>query len=216
MKKLLLILAMSLGPALLCQAAGPQKDSLRHMFRFGWGDMLFERTAFHATSPHLFANPEALPENYAMRTTHDYKYTGHFFAEYQYRLARWFSIGFQADAEGIFWKETILDHALQPVGDPVASRNYNLVLMPTARVTWKRRAWGEIYSGLGAGVLLAMDNAPSVELAPAVNFNFLGVQVGKGHWGGALDLGMLSALKGANKVYMLGSRLVSVSVFYRW
>ena len=40
--------------------------------------------------------------------------------------------------------------------------------------------------------------------------------MGKDHWGGSLELGALNALMGKDRIYMLGSRLISVSVNYRW
>ena len=34
--------------------------------------------------------------------------------------------------------------------------------------------------------------------------------------GGSMELGFMAALSGTNKVYMLGSRLVSISLNYAW
>ena len=64
--------------------------------------------------------------------------------------------------------------------------------------------------------MVAFDNAKNAELAPVVNVTLLGVQVGKGPWTGTLELGGMSSLLNTNKVYMLGSRLISVSVNYSW
>ena len=128
-------------------------------------------------------------------------YTGHFFAEYRYSFTKVTSVGIQSDLQGIF-REGI--------------RDYDLSLLPTVRFTFLDREWVQLYAGMGAGLLFAFDSARALELAPVVNTTLLGVQVGKGPWSGALELGGMSALRNAQKVYMLGSRLVSVSVNYRW
>ena len=203
MKKLLAILL--LGTSLLCRAAGPgNAPQTRHQLRLGWGDMLFETMAFHA--------------GYAQNGTRtsDFGYTGHCFAEYRYSFTKVVSVGIQADMEGIFWKETPCDAMRTPVGDPVSSRNYNATLLPNVRFTFLDTPWVDLYAGLGIGALFAFDNRKQFETAPAVNLNLLGVQVGKGPWSGSLELGALTALKNDNKVYMVGSRLVSVSINYSW
>lgn len=131
----------------------------------------------------------------------NYSYTGHIFTEYQYSLSKVTSVGFQADFEGLF-------HG--PIED------FDLSLMPTVRFTFLDSKWVDMYAGMGAGVLFAFDNVGGLEIAPVVNLNFLGVQVGKGHWSGALELGGMSSFKNESQIFLLGSRLVSVSVNYRW
>ena len=74
----------------------------------------------------------------------------------------------------------------------------------------------DLYAGLGAGVLLALDNARRCEVAPALQLTLIGVQLGRGPWTGTVEFGGLNALVNANRIYMLGSRLVSVSVNYHW
>ena len=69
---------------------------------------------------------------------------------------------------------------------------------------------------MGAGVLVAFDHARNLEVAPAFDFNPVGIQLGKTHWCGSLDFGFMASMKNVNHIYMFGSRLVSVSVNYRW
>lgn len=200
-----LLLSFLLGTVLLCQAEAGNPPLKHHQWRLGWGDMLFETLAFHEES-------STVP----LTMKHNFGYTGHIFAEYQYRLNRVVSLGIQTDFEGIFWKETPLDLYRQPVGPSVPSRNYDLSILPTLRFTCLNTRYVQLYGGLGAGLLIAFDNARQCELAPVVNFTLLGVQVGRGPWSGSLELGGMTALRNANTVYMLGSRLVSVSVNYSW
>lgn len=162
----------------------------RHLVRLGMGDWLFEALAFHPTDK-----------------TSDYAYTGHYFADYQYYLTDLLSVGAQADIQGIFWTET---------QDKRRSRNYDLTLMPTVRFTWLHTPWVRLYSGMGAGVLFAFDNDRSLEVAPAFDFKPIGIQLGKTHWCGSLDFGFMASMKNVNHIYFFGSRLVSVSVNYRW
>lgn len=202
---------------LMTLQARPKGDlTQRHQVRVGWGDMLFETMAFHPSVTHEYVNPSALPADFSISERHNYGYTGHIFAEYQYRASRVVRVGALLDFEGIFWKESAFDRNHVQIGKTVPVRNYNLVAMPTVRFDYFNHEIVSLYSGLGAGVLLAFDNQKRTELAPALNLNFIGVQVGKGHWSGSAELGLMAALSGGNKIYMLGSRLFSVSLNYRW
>lgn len=189
---------------LLLAATGSAQTPSRHEVRLGWGDMLFETMAFHPSSTHQF--PAGRPAGFPYKETRDYGYTGHIFAEYRYHFSKLFSLGMQTDFEGIFWTTET----------GFRSRNYNLTLLPNVRFTYFRREWVRLYSGLGAGLLVAFDNERHAEAAPALNLNFLGVQVGRGPWSGSVELGLMAALKSGNDIYMLGSRLVSISVNYNW
>lgn len=167
---------------------GAQETGYRHLVRVGWGDALFEKLVFHPAAG-----------------TSAYSYSGHFFADYHYSLTPVVSVGVQADYQRIYWNE-----------NGVRSRNYDLCIMPTVRFTWMRKEWVRLYSGLGLGMLVAWDNAGDKDNSMALNLNSIGIQVGKGHWCGSLDLGFLMAAQNPNRVFMFGSRLLSVSLNYRW
>ena len=149
---LILILAVLAIPTAFCQN---DKSSLgsRHSVRIGWGDMLFETMAFGPSLSGTWVNPEVLPDNYLHDEIYDVGYTGHIFAEYQYRVSKVTSLGIQADLEGIFWKEGVFDryHNLVIPATPV--RNWDLDLLLTARFTYFNRDWVRLYSGLGVGAL---------------------------------------------------------------
>ena len=204
MRKLITVIAAGCL-CVLCMAAPPDN---RHSVRLGWGDMLFETLAFHASAPGNY-NPEALPADYQWTGTCDHKYTGHIFGEYMYSLTSVTSIGIQADFEGIFWKQGHKENFKQV-------NNYNLTLLPTVRFTYLRTEWVNLYSSVSLGLLMAFDNQRQFEVAPALNLNMIGIRVGRQHWGGFLELGALTALRDTNNIYMFGSRLVSVGVNYCW
>lgn len=128
-------------------------------------------------------------------------YTGHLFAGYQYQLSKVVSVGGQVDFEAIRTAEM---------------NNYDLAILPTVRFTYLRTKWVELHSGVAAGLLFAFDNKGGLELSPALDLNFLGLQLGDGPLVFGLDLGMLNALLGGPKVYLAGARLVSVSLNYKF
>lgn len=210
-----LMLLMLGGGTASCQEETPSPSG-RHSVRIGWGDMLSDRIAFRPSLSGTWASPDALPATFNRHETYDYGFTGHFFAEYQYRLTRVTSLGGQADLEGIFWKEGTFDRYHTLVAPETTVRNWDLVLLLTARFTYLHREWVRLYSGVGIGSLLAFDNQGEFGAAPALNLNWIGVEVGKGPWGGAFELGGLSALTNSHVIYQLFSRIFSLSVYYKW
>lgn len=197
--------------------AQPAKDiGQRHQLRIGWGDALFEALAFGNSPSHQYPNPQALPEDFSIHERFNSFYTGHFFVAYGYRINKLVRVGGQMDMEGIFWEEGDFDRSHRPVGQIIKQRSYNLVVMPSVRLEYLHRGIVTLYSGAGAGMHVALDNAGGSAFSPALNINILGVQLGRGHWSGGIELGALFALNGASKVYMLGSRLLSFSLNYAW
>lgn len=215
MKRVLLVVCC-LAAVLTAGAQTARDIGMRHQVRVGWGDAIFESIAFSNTSPHKYANPGSLPETFSVQERYNSACTGHFFAEYQYRTSRVVRIGVQLDVEGIFWQEGYFDRYHNLIGTGKKVRNYNIVAMPTARFSYLNTRVVSLYSGAGAGLLVALDNAGGSALSPAFNLNLVGVQLGSGHWSGSMELGFMAALSGTNKVYMLGSRLVSISLNYAW
>ena len=212
MRQLLTIVLLAVAVPVF--AAQPPVN--RHSIRLGWGDMLFETLAFHSNYSGGYGKPESYPIGFSRLEKFDYAYTGHFFADYQYRLSKVVSVGFLADIEGIFWKECQYDARHLPVSQTQRIKNWDLVLMPTVRFTYLEKPWVRLYSGLGAGILVAFDNQGNSKLAPSLNLNWIGIEVGKGHWGGLAELGMLNSLTNFHHIYQLGTRLLSVSVYYKW
>ena len=215
MKRILLVVCL-LAAALVATAQPASEFTRRHQVRIGWGDALFETLTFANTKPHIYPNPQALPETFSIKEQFNSACTGHFFFEYGYRINPLVRVGGQVDAEGIFWEEGNFDRNHKLVGTSTKVRNYNIVVMPTVRLEYLHKRVTTLYSGAGAGMLVALDNAGGCELSPALNLNLVGIQLGWGHWSGSIDLGLMLALSGGNKIYMLGSRLVSFSLNYAW
>lgn len=215
MKRILLVVCL-LAASLAAAAQTASDWDKRHQVRIGWGDALFETFTFADTQPHRYPHPEALPENFSIGERYNSFCTGHLLFEYGFRLSRLVRVGGQIDAEGIFWEEGNFDRYHQLIGTGKKVRNYNIVVMPVVRLEYLHKGIVTLYSGAGAGLLVALDNAGGSAFSPAFNLNFVGVQLGRGPFSGSIELGAMLALRNGNNVYMLGSRLVSVSFNYAW
>ncbi len=171
-----------------------EADSLHHEVRLGWGDMLFETAMWHST-----------------QHTSDYRYTGHLFAEYQYRVKNWLSVGMLADYERVMWR-----------AEALSDQNfYNLSLLPTMRFTYFFSQYVNLYSAVMLG--LNINGGTETDMygrqtacAPAFGITALGMSVGNEHWFGAAEIGGLNALASKDLIYMLGSRLFTASIGYRF
>ena len=94
-----------------------QQLATRNELRIGWGDMLYETAMYHNSN-----------------STNHYRYTGHVFAEYQYYLRAWLSVGVQADYEQVWWD--VPHSGIQPLPTPSQDHCfYNASLLPTLRFT---------------------------------------------------------------------------------
>ena len=213
-RRFIVSLLISLAICSSASAAGGVAPGQKHMLRLGWGDMMYEHAVYSPTAKHIFDNPAALPDNYRVREAYCHQFTGHFFAEYQYSLKERISIGAQLDFSGMSWQNGIFDRYHAIVLQEPDSNYYNITFLPTARVTYLNKGPVSLYSGLGAGVLLSVSD--SVEAAFALNVNLIGLQAGYGHWYGSLELGLLNAFTGLTKIYMIGSRIISLSINYAW
>ncbi len=191
-------------------------DIVRHELRVGWGDMMFETVAFRNSPSHSWGNPDALSADYRVKEKHNHTYSGHIFADYHYNVLRWLAVGMQMDFEAICWRETEYNRYHNATSETVYMRNYNLCFLPSVRFTYLHSKWVSLYSGLSVGMLVAFDNQHNKEVAPAINLNLIGMTVGNRHWFGTVELGLLNSFKNANKIYMAGSRIISVGLGYKF
>jgi len=189
----MLLLSVTLTAANAQQRSECAKK-LTPIIRAGWGDMMFESAVWYANS-----------------TNFNYKYTGHFFGEFQYPIVRWFGVGFKADWSKVSW-ETAL---------PGEHNFHNISMIPEARFTYYRKGRVEMYSGIGVG--LNINTGTEVDwkerttvCAPVIDLTLYGISVGCEHWFCSFDIGGLNAFRNIKKeIYMFGSRIFSVSVGYR-
>lgn len=209
MRKHLLFIVLLCLP--LLARAEYMEDRLWHPneIRVGYGDPLFETMVWH-DSPRLDYGEE----------THNYRFSGHIVAEYQHRCNTWFGYGLQFDYQQVWW-----DHWTRPDGKTVVIEKdrsfYDISLIPTIRFTFLHTEWVNMYCGLGAGLLINGGTEKDmygrqVACAPVINFNWLGISVGRDMFFGALELGSMVSLTNSNNIYMLGSRLLTATVGVRF
>lgn len=194
----ILLLLLLLFPSAAHALTKEQRIVLPHEIRLGWGDMLFETAMWNQTS-----------------TANNHRYTGHIFTEYQYHIKDWLSVGAQIDYEQVLWNT--------PTATPDNSEQqyfFNLSLLPTVRFTYFFHEYVNLYSALSVGLNINSGTQTDYKgrqtaYAPAFALTLLGVSVGKDHWFGAIEIGALNALNDKQEIYMLGSRLFTISVGYR-
>ena len=176
-----------------------QQLATRNELRIGWGDMLYETAMYHNSN-----------------STNHYRYTGHVFAEYQYYLRAWLSVGVQADYEQVWWD--VPHSGIQPLPTPSQDHCfYNASLLPTLRFTYCHKPHINLYSSLSLGLTVNGGTETDmygrkVACAAGWGFTLLGIKAGGEHLFGTIEIGGMNAIAGRNFIYMLGSRMFTASV----
>jgi len=179
-----------------------------HELRIGYGDPLFETMVWHA-SPTL---------DYGEQTYH-YRFTGHVMAEYQYRFNYWFSLGCQVDYQQVWWDRRT--YTGEGVTEEKDRYFYDICMIPTFRFTYLHTYWVNLYSSVGAGLLVnggteTNFHGKQLAVAPVVDVAVIGVSVGHDMLFGSLEVGGLTSLTGMNMIYMVGSRLLTATIGVRF
>ena len=73
------------------------RSSRKHEVRIGWGDQMFEKLVWQ-NPQYIISN---MPETASYKYKEHYRYSQHWFAEYQWRVNQWFGLGAMVDASGI-------------------------------------------------------------------------------------------------------------------
>jgi hypothetical protein len=191
-------------------------DSIHHELRVGWGDQLFETLVWY-NQPH----PTLYPETYIGKYEERYRYTQHWFVEYQYRVRYWVNVGAMIDYSGVIWDKVRRNGIGEEVSSEKNCNFHNIAIMATARFTYMHSKYVLLYSGLGAGLNINTGSeidyrGRKTTLAPALNLTVLGMSVGNEKWFGAVEFGGLYSLMNMNEVYLAGSRMFTLSVGCRF
>ena len=186
MRKIVVILALMLPLALSAQEIFP-----RHEFRAGWGDMGFEKAAFHNS-----------------QTYDDYRYAGHFFVGYRYSFLDWLGAGMDVDFSNVSWKTA---------SDGSGHNFQNLSFIPSVRFTYYRKGIVTMYSGIGAGLNInggsETDYCGRKTICAAVyNINLYSISLNWDKWFASFELSPLVSLNSKTEIFMFGSRLISFSI----
>lgn len=216
MKKLLLFLFVLITSTAIQAETKSMRDSLKHEIRIGVGDQLFESLNFHKTR----GKGSLTTDGYWKATDH-YRYSQHWFAEYQYRVNHWFGAGAMFDGSGVVWDEIYCNNYGQEIFRNKNHNFYNFVIMPKVRFSYLWHKYVSMHSGFGVG--LNVNGGSEIDAygkkticSLAIDVTLVGVNVGYKNWFGAVDLGLLIAMKNQNTIFMLGSKMVSASVGYRF
>lgn len=216
MKTKLLLLFLLL-PTVIMAETRLERDSLKHEIRIGWGDQMFETLNWQTTSA-IAVLPQSdflHPEDYRQSRDEQYRYTQHWFAEYQYRVNRWFGAGLMFDGSGVLWKNVVRDG----YGKEISSTNhnfYNLLILPTARFTYYNHKYVSLYSSLGVGLDINGGTETNMwgkktDYGFAFSAAVLGVSANYQRWFWTFEYGGTYALKSGNEVFLLKSRIFSLS-----
>jgi len=189
----------------------------RNEVRIGWGDQLFESLIWHNPTSVVTSMPATNTYNYKER----YRHNQHIWLEYQYRFNHWFSLGGMMDISSVGWDKVTRDGTGKELARDKRNHFYNLVFMPTVRFTYFHHPYVNIYSGLGAGIDInggteTDGNGKHTAVGAAINLTLVGVSANYKRWFCAFDYGGLYALKNANAIYMVKSRMLNFSVGARF
>lgn len=188
------------------------RSSRKHEVRIGWGDQMFEKLVWQ-NPQYIISN---MPETAFYQYKEHYRYSQHWFAEYQWRVNQWFGLGAMVDASGCVWDD-VTRNGLGKETDRIRNRNFwNLTVMPVLRFTWFNMDFVSMYSALGVG--LGINGGTETDAlgrhtlcAMAFDIAPVGIAVNVGNWFVSAEVGGLYSLKGKAQIFMANSRLCSVS-----
>lgn len=196
----------------------PHRDSTRHEVRIGWGDQMFEKFVWQKPQ-YIISN---MDESFRKTYNEHWSYSQHWFAEYSWRVNRWFGLGAMIDASGCVWDEVTRNGLGNEVARSKGHNFWNLTMMPTFRFTWFNSQYVSLYTSLGAG--LGINGGSEVDgkgrhtlCGLALDLALIGVTVDWSDWCAFAEVGGLSSVRNIkSSIFMLNSRMVSVGVGYRF
>ena len=206
MKKIIAITIILLCSLVAFAETQENRKENPHEIRIGIAECL---SAWTSQTPGYFSDVQ-FDKGYVLTENGNYGhfYTGFLFAEYQYRVNKWFGIGANLTILGA--GNTEFYHEKCQVEDYYTEkRNHGAViyLMPVARFTYLNKKNISLYSSLGF--------APGIDIYKnkcsftwAVDFTYFGMSIGKGHWFGDIELG------GAIPLFF--TKMLRVGVGYRF
>ena len=189
----------------------------RNELRMGWGDQLFESLIWHNPTSII----TTMPDSYQQVYKENYCYNQHVWMEYQWRFTHWFSLGAMVDFSHVGWDEVTRNGKGAELNRKEDQFFYNAVIMPTIRFTYFHHENVNFYSGLGVGLDInggTETNADghNTDVGAAVNLTVFGISANYQRWFWTVDCGGLYALKNANTIFLMSSRIVNVGMGVRF
>ena len=215
------LLAVLLGAGSFHEAAAESRehrDSTRHEVRIGWGDQMFEKLIWQRPQ-YIISN---MDESYSKTYREHWRYSQHWFAEYSWRVNRWFGLGAMMDASGCTWDEVTRNGLGAETARSKGHDFWNITLMPTFRFTWFNSQYVSLYSSLGAGLGINGGSEGDAKgrhtlCGLALDLALVGMTVDYDDWCVFAEVGGLSSIRNIKTtVFMLNSRIISLGVGYRF
>lgn len=212
MKKItiILLLAAWIVPVAVHAETKETRDQLKHEVRIGYGDPMFETMRW---------KDESIKLGIPMNARQNYRYTGHIYGEYMYRVNSWLGVGGQLDFGATTFNYNT--YKLNADGNQFLASSdpryfYDVCLMPSVRFTYFHHEWVNLYSGVQLGVGIHGDYKGRAECGAAFGLTALGVSVGREHLFGTFEFGGLSNIQSLTAIYTLWTKWFNVSVGYRF
>ena len=185
--------------------------SQRNEIRIGWGDQLFESLMWH--NPTYITT--TMPTSYEQTYRENFSHNQHIWLEYQWRFKHWFSLGGMIDMSEVGWTDVRRNGAGAELSRSGRKYFYNLVIMPTIRFTYFHHEFVNLYSGIGIGMDInggteKDGRGKRTAVGAAINFTVLGISANYERWFWTVDFGGMYALRDANTIFMLSSRMINV------
>ena len=205
MKKLI-----SLTIILLCaltayaETAENRKEN-PHEIRIGIADDLVLRGFESPINNNLFLPQPEKGYRITGERMHNYRSTGHLFAEYQYRINQWFSIGGNFDVRTALWQRT--DYSICQFETNSNTQNLHhvrLSLMPVVRFTYYNSKYASLYASLGIGPYMEIYENTMNGFFFTFDLCYFGVSLGKKHWYCDLELGITPIPNILDRLYRVG------------
>jgi len=215
MRKFLLTLSFAV---LLCTGVKAQSFTQTNEVRFGIGDCMAEALFYRASVHKDYSD---LPEGKVYTENRNYHYLPHFFLEYYRTLRPWLSVGAQFDSGSFYWKSVNIAGGTNEILGSRKQNCSNIAIMPAARFNWYRKNLVMLFSTVRAGLAINTGSEKNylgqkTSCGIALDPTLIGCCVGGEHWNGAVELGGLFAFKNTNELYIAGSKLISLSVGYKF
>ena len=191
-------------------------DAVPHTIRIGWGDQMFETLMWRDRGYYT-----GVPAGNEFSSDENFRYTQHCFVEYMYSVNYWYSFGLLTDYSGVIWDKVTRNHDGEELRREKNRAFHNIAIVPTVRFSYYHQDYVSLYSALGVGVNINTGTELDYKerytaAAPVANITLLGLRAGKGRWYGAVEVGGMISLCGADELYMLGSRIFTASVGVRF
>ena len=214
MKKILsiLICALLFSPWLGADDGGTATVR-KHEISVTLGDMLMETLVWPANLHADYSGATTL--NPIFTEKRDYGYSPHIALGYEYILNDWLGLGAKGDFQYTGWHNYSYDKHNTQV-DRTNGNFCNMCLMASARFTYFRRSSWSLYSSLALGLDINGGteynlSGKKTDVGVASDLRLLGMRFDFGRFYASADVGGLYALKNMGTIYMVSSKIVSIS-----